>query len=74
MGRRPKISTPCEPYELIGQVPNVVFPSGAIVDRVDGAGFAEMDATVRIYYGAADTCVAMASATVRELLDEARHA
>lgn len=55
-------------------MPNVVFPSGAIVDRVDGAGFAEMDATVRIYYGAADTCVAMASATVRELLDEARHA
>lgn len=33
-------------------------------------GFAALDATVRVYYGAAVTCVAMARATIRELLAE----
>jgi len=69
-GRR-NILEPRELYELTGQVPNVVFPSGAIVDGIDDEGFADPDANVRVYYGAADTCIAVASATVREMIEEA---
>jgi len=68
---RRNILEPRELYELTGQVPNVVFPSGAIVDHIDEDGFAGSDATVRVYYGAADTCVAVATATVRELITDA---
>lgn len=55
-------------YETHGQVPNVVFPSGLIPDLVDDEGFAPVDTPVTVYYGAADTCVAAARATVGELL------
>lgn len=44
---------PREPWELAGQVPNVVFPSGWTVSRLDAEGCAPADAAVRIYYGAA---------------------
>jgi predicted GH43/DUF377 family glycosyl hydrolase len=47
-----------EPYELSGILPNVVFPSGAIV-RGD---------ELWMYYGAADTCVCVATARVADLL------
>jgi predicted GH43/DUF377 family glycosyl hydrolase len=52
---------PEEPYELMGDVANVVFPCGVVVD----------DATdeLRMYYGASDTCVAVATAKVSELLE-----
>lgn len=40
--------------------PNVVFPSGVIV---------EDDGEVKIYYGASDTSVCMAVTTVNDLLD-----
>ncbi len=60
---------PREPWETVGQVPNVVFPSGMIVDRWDAEGFAEPDAEVRVYYGAADTVVGLATATVAELIE-----
>jgi len=52
---------PEAPYELMGDVPNVVFPCGVVVD----------DATdeLRMYYGASDTCVAVATAKVSELLE-----
>jgi predicted GH43/DUF377 family glycosyl hydrolase len=53
---------------LVGQVPNVVFPSGMIVERYDTAGFAEPESRVMVYYDAADTCVGLATTTVRELL------
>ena len=37
LGRsRRNILEPRELYELVGQVPNVVFPSGAVVERGDG--------------------------------------
>jgi predicted GH43/DUF377 family glycosyl hydrolase len=52
---------PEEPYELMGDVPNVVFPCGWVHDR-------EKD-TLRLYYGAADTCIAVATAKVSDLLD-----
>ncbi len=66
---RDNILEPREPYELVGQVPNVVFPTGLIVDGEDGDGFAEMDARVRLYYGAADTSVGLATTTVRRLVE-----
>jgi len=65
---RNNILEPRELYELVGQVPNVVFPSGMIVERYDHAGFAEPDSRVLVYYGAADTCIGLATTTIRELL------
>ncbi|MFH1844086.1 MAG: glycoside hydrolase family 130 protein [bacterium] len=62
------ILEPRELYEQVGQVPNVVFPSGMTVDRTDDDGFAEPDSMVRVYYGAADSVVCLATSTVRELI------
>ncbi len=59
---RLNILEPRESYELVGQVPNVVFPSGLIADG------ASPEAVTYLYYGAADTCVALATATVGELI------
>jgi predicted GH43/DUF377 family glycosyl hydrolase len=47
-------------YERTGDVPGVVFPCGWIRDDDD---------TVRLYYGAADTCVGLATARVDDLLE-----
>ena len=49
---------PSEPYERVGDVPNVVFPSSAVV----------IGETVRLYYGCADTCISMAEAHIPELV------
>jgi beta-1,4-mannooligosaccharide/beta-1,4-mannosyl-N-acetylglucosamine phosphorylase len=46
-------------YERIGDVADVVFPTGAIVDRKTNE--------LRIYYGAADTSVALAVADLDQL-------
>jgi beta-1,4-mannooligosaccharide/beta-1,4-mannosyl-N-acetylglucosamine phosphorylase len=62
------ILEPREMYELVGQVPNVVFPSGMIVDDYDQEGFALPDSRVLIYYGAADTVVGVATSTIAELI------
>jgi predicted GH43/DUF377 family glycosyl hydrolase len=51
---------PEAPYERTGDVGNVAFPCGTTLDA-DGD-------TLRIYYGAADTCVALATASVANLL------
>ena len=45
-------------YERTGDVPGVVFPTGWIRVRDK----------VRMYYGAADTCVGMATARIDDLL------
>ncbi|GAA3706269.1 glycosidase [Microlunatus aurantiacus] len=51
---------PSEPYELMGDVPGVVFPCGLVhVPETD---------ELRLYYGAADTCIAMATASLSEVL------
>ena len=47
-------------YERQGDVDNVVFPCGYTVGA-DGD-------TIRIYYGAADTCVALATGSIRQIL------
>jgi beta-1,4-mannooligosaccharide/beta-1,4-mannosyl-N-acetylglucosamine phosphorylase len=65
---RHNILEPRENYELIGQVPNVVFPSGMIALDYDRDGFAERGSSVFIYYGAADTSVCLAMTTIRELI------
>jgi predicted GH43/DUF377 family glycosyl hydrolase len=55
-------------YEHVGQVPNVVFPTGMIVEEFDDEGYAREDSVVRVYYGAADTSVCLASGTIGGLL------
>lgn len=52
---------PNEDYELMGDVPGVVFPCGLVHD-------ADTD-ELRLYYGAADTCIAMASGSLTDVLD-----
>lgn len=56
----PWIMGPSASYEREGDVPNVVFPCGVIYD-------ADTD-RLRLYYGAADTCVALATCQLSELL------
>lgn len=57
----PWVFGPAEAYERTGDVPDVVFPTGWVLDD-DGD-------TLRIYYGAADTCVAVAWASLSELVE-----
>ncbi|MCA9295013.1 MAG: glycoside hydrolase family 130 protein [Phycisphaerales bacterium] len=66
------ILEPREQYECIGQVPNVVFPTGLVVEDVDANGIAHATSRIRMYYGAADTFVGLAWATVEELLAQCR--
>ena len=66
---RYNILEPRTDYELTGQVPNVVFPSGMIVASYDPEGYALPDSEVSIYYGGADTVVALATTTIQELID-----
>jgi predicted GH43/DUF377 family glycosyl hydrolase len=48
------------PYERYGVVPNVVFSNGAVV----------RDDQLFVYYGGADTVLAVASMSIRDLLDK----
>jgi len=57
----PWVMGPRENYEYRGDVPGVVFPTGAVVDEETGE--------LRIYYGAADTSVGMATAQLDDVLD-----
>lgn len=50
---------PCEPYERMGDVSDAVFP----------CGWTLREGEVFIYYGAADTSMALATARLDELLD-----
>ncbi len=47
-------------YETKGDVANVTFPCGYTIGR-DGD-------TLNLYYGAADTCIALATGSIREIL------
>jgi beta-1,4-mannooligosaccharide/beta-1,4-mannosyl-N-acetylglucosamine phosphorylase len=66
---RYNILEPRELYETVGQVPNVCFPTGIIVNEYDENGFAKLKSNVSIYYGAADTSVCLATSTIQELLE-----
>jgi len=52
---------PKETYELVGDVPGVVFPCGLLHDP-------DTD-LLRMYYGAADTCIGLATARYSNVLD-----
>lgn len=66
---RYNVLEPRELYELTGQVPNVVFPSGLVPTRYGADGYVEDDTQLMLYYGAADTCVGLVTATARELIE-----
>lgn len=50
---------PEQPYETTGDVPNVVFPCGAVI----------MGSRLLVYYGGADTVCAVASAALGDVLN-----
>jgi predicted GH43/DUF377 family glycosyl hydrolase len=55
------VLAPLAPYERSGDVPNVVFPCGMVDDPASGM--------LRLYYGAADSSICLATARLDELLD-----
>ena len=62
IGRWPEwVFGPREPYELRGHKPGIVFPTGLVVK----------DDVMFVYYGAADTCVGLATAKI-SMLQELR--
>lgn len=56
---QPYLLAPAAPYELAGDVPNVVFPCAALCEGNK----------VAVYYGAADTCVGIAFGYLDQILD-----
>lgn len=55
------VFSPETPYERQGDVNGVVFPCGWILDKSTDV--------IRLYYGGADTCLALATAQLSEVLD-----
>ncbi|MCK4851656.1 MAG: glycoside hydrolase family 130 protein [Candidatus Omnitrophica bacterium] len=56
---RDYLLAPTELYERVGDVPNVIFPSSAVV----------RDGRLRLYYGCADTCISIAEAKLADIVD-----
>lgn len=54
---------PEQEYELYGRVPNVIFPSGALI----------VEDKLRLYYGAADTTTCAAEINLEQLLDHLQY-
>ncbi len=52
------ILSPREKYERVGDVPNVVFSCGALLE----------DGQINLYYGASDSCICRGSAPLKEIL------
>lgn len=61
---REAILEPETSYELVGQTPSVVFTCGAVV---------EPDQSIKLYYGGADTVMALATTSVERLLHAVRY-
>jgi len=55
------VLAPLADYERTGDVPNVVFPSGLLHD--------EASDELRLYYGAADSSICVATARLQDLLE-----
>ena len=55
------IISPSDWYERTGDVPNVIFSCGVIVEE---------SGEVKIYYGSADTCICLATASLNDLIDD----
>ena len=60
IGRSETLMRPEESYEIYGQVPNIIFPSGAYIEGDD----------LHIYYGATDTTCCAAKFKLSDLLEE----
>ena len=54
------VLSPREDYERIGDVGNVAFACGAVVEDTG---------EIKVYYGAADTCICVATAEFETLID-----
>lgn len=54
------VLSPTARYERVGDIPNVVFPCGLVHDARSGE--------LRLYYGAADTTICLATARLDEVL------
>jgi predicted GH43/DUF377 family glycosyl hydrolase len=54
------VFAPAAPYEVTGDVGRVVFPTGWVVDAADDE--------LRLYYGAADSVVGLATASMSEVM------
>ena len=61
---RDYLLSPQAPYEQVGDVPNVVFPCAALVDRAADR--------ISVYYGGADTVTCLAHGHLSEILDFVR--
>jgi predicted GH43/DUF377 family glycosyl hydrolase len=59
------VLAPTAPYELDGDVNKVIFPAGWVLDEASGR--------LSMYYGAADSAVALATARLDDVLDHMRH-
>jgi len=57
---------PQQPYERVGDIGDEVFPCGVAHNPESGE--------IRMYYGAADTCLALATGNVNDLLDWLKNA
>jgi predicted GH43/DUF377 family glycosyl hydrolase len=57
------ILSPRERYERVGDVPNVVFSCGALLEEDD---------TLNVYYGASDSCVCLGQAKLDEIIQNCR--
>lgn len=55
------VLAPTAPYERAGDINKVVFPTGWVLDGASD--------TLSVYYGAADSAVALATARLRDVLD-----
>lgn len=62
---RPYVLAPTEDYERLGDTPNVVFPCATILD--------DRTNQLTLYYGAADTVLAVAHADLDELIAFAKN-
>ena len=58
---RPYLLGPSETYEQVGDVPNVIFPCAALHSIEDDK--------VAVYYGAADTVVALSFGYISEIIE-----
>ena len=61
LGVCPRTLAPLAVYERTGDVPNVVFPCGLLHDAASDE--------IRLYYGAADSSICIATARLGDLLD-----
>ncbi|MGB2824604.1 MAG: glycoside hydrolase family 130 protein [Phycisphaerae bacterium] len=53
------ILTPRENYERIGDVPNMVFSCGAILEK---------DGEMKIYYGGSDSCICLGTVAISDII------